>query len=290
MISVLKKCYGAQVRLLAIATAAAVLAGCGGAEEAATERSIVASFYPLAWAAERIAADTVQVVNLTPPGAEPHDVELTPQDVEQIRDADLVVYLGHGFQPAVEDVAADRDGASLDVLNDAGDLHVWLDPLAFVDIVQRLATLADQLGLAGDRGAAEYLAGELRGLDVQYRRGLADCDRRVLVTTHAAFGRLAARYGLTELSLSGRMPESEPGPRELEELVKKVRASGATTVFSEPLVSDRVAETVAREAGAQVASLDPIEGLSEKRLAAGEDYLSLMRENLATLRKALGCR
>jgi zinc transport system substrate-binding protein len=278
------------MRLVAVAAAAAVLAGCGGAEEGGTGKTIVASFYPLAWAAERIAADTVQVVNLTPPGAEPHDVELTPRDVEQIRDADLVVYLGHGFQPAVEDTVADRDGASLDVLDDAGELHVWLDPLAFVDIVQRLAALADRLGLAGDRGAAEHLAGELRGLDVQYRRGLADCDRDVLVTTHAAFGRLAARYGLTELSLSGRTPESEPGPRELAELVRKVRASRATTVFSEPLVSDRVAETVAREAGAQVASLDPVEGLSEERLKAGEDYLSVMRANLTALRKALGCR
>jgi zinc transport system substrate-binding protein len=290
MIPVLKTCYVAVMRLLAIAVATAVLAGCGGAEEAASDRKIVASFYPLAWAAERIAADTVQVVNLTPPGAEPHDVELTPKDVEEIRDADLVVYLGEGFQPAVEDAVADRGGASLDVLDDTGDPHVWLDPLAFVDIAQRLAALAERLGLAGDRGAAEFLAGELRGLDVNYRRGLADCDRRVLVTTHAAFGRLAARYGLTELSLSGRTPESEPGPRELEELVEKVRASGATTVFSEPLVSDRVAETVAREAGVQVASLDPVEGLSEERLAAGEDYVSVMRSNLAALREALGCR
>jgi zinc transport system substrate-binding protein len=112
----------------------------------------------------------------------------------------------------------------------------------------------------------------------------------VLVTTHAAFGHLAARYGLTQLALAGLSPESEPGPRELERLVDDVRASGATTVFAEPLVSDRLAETVAREAGVEVATLDPIEGLGEERLAAGEDYLSVMRDNLVALRKALGCR
>ena len=110
------------------------------------------------------------------------------------------------------------------------------------------------------------------------------------MTTHSAFGQLARRYGLTELSLAGRSPESEPGPRELETLIDDVRASGATTVFAEPLVSDGLAQTVAREADVEVATLDPIEGLSEERLAAGEDYLSVMRSNLVVLRKALGCR
>ena len=111
----------------------------------------------------------------------------------------------------------------------------------------------------------------------------------MIVTTHAAFAELAARYGLTQISLSGSSPEAEPSPRELEDLVDEVRASGATTVFTEPLVSSEVAETVAREAGTSVATLDPIEGLSNERLDAGEDYLSVMRSNLATLRKGLGC-
>ena len=127
-------------------------------------------------------------------------------------------------------------------------------------------------------------------LDADYRRGLAVCERRTLVTTHAAFGQLARRYGLTELSLAGRTPEAEPSPRELEDLVETVRDSGATTVFAEPLVSDDVAQTVAREADVTVATLDPIEGLSEEHLAAGEDYVSVMRANLAALREALGCR
>jgi zinc transport system substrate-binding protein len=139
-------------------------------------------------------------------------------------------------------------------------------------------------------GAARELAAELRALDAEYRTGLERCERRTLVTTHAAFGRLAFRYGLTQLSLAGRSPEAEPGPRELERLVDQVRASGATTVFAEPLVSDRLAKTVAREAGIEVAVLDPVEGLSQERLDAGEDYLSVMRQNLAALREALGCR
>jgi zinc transport system substrate-binding protein len=194
------------------------------------------------------------------------------------------VYLSGGFQPAVEDAVAERDGPSLDVLDGEPDPHIWLDPVRFARVVERIARAT------GGAGSAQRVVREVKGLDTEYRRGLANCKSRVLVTTHAAFGRLAARYGLTQLALAGRTPESEPGPRDLERLIADVRASGATTVFAEPLVSSRVAETVARESGARVATLDPIEGLSEERLDRGEDYLSVMRSNLAALQRALGCR
>jgi zinc transport system substrate-binding protein len=262
----------------------AACAGCGGSE-AGGEDAVVAAFYPLAWLAERTAADDVEIVNLTPPGAEPHDVELSPRDVETVRDAALVVYVGGGFQPALEDALEDREGPSLDVLDPGErDPHVWLDPARFAGVARELGREL------GREGAAEAVAAELEELDVSFRRGLSSCERPVLVTTHAAFGHLADRYRLTQLALAGSSPEAEPGPRELERLVERVRDSGATTVFAEPLVSDRLAETVAREADAAVASLDPVEGLSDERLAAGEDYLTIMRDNLEALREALGCR
>jgi zinc transport system substrate-binding protein len=271
-------------RVLLVSLALVASGGCRGSDESG-DGAVVAAFYPLAWTAERIAADDVEVVNLTPPGAEPHDVELSPRDVETLRDAALVVYVGGGFQPAVEDAVEDRDRPSLDVLDlDERDPHVWLDPARFAEVARELGREL------GREAAARAVADELATLDEDYSRGLASCDRDVLVTTHAAFGHLADRYGLTQLALAGSSPEAEPGPRELERLVERVRDSGATTVFSEPLVSDRLAETVAREAGVTVATLDPLEGLSDERLAAGDDYLSVMRDNLDLLREALGCR
>jgi zinc transport system substrate-binding protein len=256
--------------------------GCGSGDEGNAGRTVVAGFYPLAWAAERVAGPDVEVVNLTPPGAEPHDLELSAQAVGDVGDAELVVYLG-GFQPALEDAVAARDGGSLDVLPPGErDRHVWLDPVQFSGVVRRVAGAL--------RGSAAGTVKTLGELDADYRRGLRRCASRVLVTTHAAFGHLAERYDLEQLSLAGSSPESEPGPRELERLIDDVRASGATTVFAEPLVSDRVAETVAREVGAEIAVLDPLEGLSEERLESGADYVSVMRANLATLRTALGCR
>ena len=278
-------------RWLIVAVLSLAAAGCGGGDSG-SNRTVVAAFYPLAWAAEQVAGDSVEVVNLTPPGAEPHDVELSPGDVGAVREAMLVIYLGGGFQPALEDAIDRRDGVSEDVLYGDVDPHIWLDPVRFARSVAGIAHVMalNFEELRVDIATASPTLRRLQQLDAAYRRGLADCDRRTIVTTHAAFGQLARRYGLTELSLAGRSPESEPTPRELEELIEKVRDSDATTIFTEPLVSDEVAETVAREADVEVATLDPVEGLSQERLDAGEDYFSVMRSNLAALREALGCR
>jgi zinc transport system substrate-binding protein len=274
-------------------------AGCGGESTASgdAETDVVAAFYPLAWAAEQVGGEGVRVRNLIPPGAEPHDVELTPRDVERIRSADVVFYLGSGFQSAVENAVEGADGKTVDLLQggkllrpaeDEGELtadpHVWLDPLRYADIAR---TIAETLGHSEH---AEALVGELRALDEEFRRGLATCERKEVVTTHASFGYLVRRYGLEQVPLTGLSPEAEPTPRDLERTVARVRSSGATTIYFETLISPRLAETVARETGAETAVLNPLEGLSKEELDRGADYLSVMRENLAALRRGLACR
>ena len=285
MIAVLNSCYrGAPMRALAIVLVSLVaVSGCSRSESDGRP-TIVASSYPLAWAAERVAGDAYRVVNLTPAGAEPHDIELTPRDVEEIRGADLVLYLSGGFQPAVEDAVADRDGPSIDARGDDADPHVWLDPIRFSRVVEQLG---DALGRPS---ASARVVAQLRRIDDRYRTGLAHCSRTTFVTDHAAFGHLAERYGLTQRSLVGMSPEAEPAPRDLQRLIDEVRDLGVPVVFAEPLVSDRLAKTIARGAGVHVAELDPVEGLSSERLDAGEDYASVLLHDLAQLREALGCR
>ncbi len=260
--------------------AATSLAGCGAAKSSNT---IVASFHPLAFAAERIGGPDVRVENLTPAGAEPHDLELSPRDVADIQRAHVVFYLGHGFQPAVEQAIR---GNGVDLLSGLplrpGDPHVWLDPVLFERIARRIGAVLHR--------PSGPLVRALRNADAAYRSGLAHCARKDIVTSHAAFGYLAQRYGLRQIAITGLTPESEPSPQQLGNVIRLVRRTHATTVFFETLVSPRLAETVAREVGARTAVLDPIEGLTASEQKAGQDYLSLMRRNLVALRKALGCR
>jgi zinc transport system substrate-binding protein len=251
---------------------------------------IVAAFYPVAFAAEQL-DPSAQVENLTPPGAEPHDLEVTPQDVRDLQSADLVLLLGRGFQPQLESAAGTGpavvkllDTPGLDVR--PGDPHVWLDPHRYALII---AQIARRLGPRADANARRLIA-RLDGLDAEYRSGLADCERHEIVTSHEAFGYLAPRYGLEQVAISGISPEAEPTPGSLQDAVDAVRRTGATTVFTEPLVSPKLADTVARETGAKTVVLNPIEGLTAEQQSHGEDYFSLMRENLAALRGALGCR
>jgi zinc transport system substrate-binding protein len=266
----------------------------GGGRDQATIRA-VASFYPLVEVTRSVGGAGVRVRNLTPVGVEPHDIELTPDQIDEISTADLLVYLGDGFQPAVEE-AAKRAKVAVDVSHglpmDGSDPHVWLDPVLFEQVVDKVEAGLVQVDPAGADGyrarAGEYKA-RLGQLDAAYRTGLADCDRRVIVTGHEAFGYLARRYNLEQVPIAGLSPDAEPDPKRLAELTDLVKQRGVTTVFTEELVSPKVAETLAREAGVKTAVLHTIEGL-ESEGRSGTDYFSLMNDNLRVLREALGCR
>jgi zinc transport system substrate-binding protein len=273
------------------AAAVLLLNGCGSSSRGGGRRTVVAAFYPLAYVAEQLGGSKLAVRNLTPPGAEPHDIELTPRDVGEIQQAGVVLYLSHGFQPAVEQAVEGAHGTRIDALagidlrrgvgDEAGksDPHVWLDPVLFARVVKRIGARL------GYRAKAAELAQRFLALDRDYRKGLARCARRDFVTSHAAFGYLAARYHLHQVPITGIDPESEPSPQHLRALIQLVRREHVTTVFFERLVSPRLADTVARNAGARTAVLDPIEGIT-----GGGTYFTVMRQNLRQLRRALGCR
>jgi len=289
--------------------AAMGLAACASDGAAGDGRlDVVAAFYPLQFVSEQVGGGAVAVTNLAKPGAEPHDLELSARQVGRVSDADVIVYL-KGFQPAMDDaveqVGGDRafDVATAVPLLDAGgsdhgheeessggtDPHVWLDPTRLATIGEGVAR---RLGDADPANAATYTANaaalrsRLTDLDREYAAGLATCARHELVTSHAAFGYLAQRYGLDQVGLTGLTPETEPAPQRLADVAQEAREHGATTIFFETLVSPKVADTIAQEVGAKTAVLDPIEGL---RPGSTGDYFSIMRSNLATIRTALDC-
>ena len=298
------------MRTILSLTLGAALIGVSCSEEATRDddrTSVVASFYPLRFVAERLGGACVSVTDLTPPGVEPHDLELTPDAVESIATADVVLYLGGGFQPAIEDAIDDAQGETVDLLGtvptlpaegeeaDEGltvDPHVWLDPGTFEEIVTATADALEGTEGAGPcdiAQAAEELRSDLGELDEDFRSTLDGCDRDVIVTNHAAFGYLASAYGLRQEAIAGVEPEGEPSAKRLAEVKELVEREGVTTILTEELVSPDVAETLAAEAGVDTAVLFTIEGLTDVEAAAGDDYLSLMQDNLETLRVALGC-
>ena len=296
-------------------TAAAVLTACGSGDGPGGDGRpvLVASFYPLQFVTQRIAGDRAEVTGLTPPGAEPHDLELEPKDVAAVSEADLVVYL-KGFQPSVDEaVSGEAADAGVDVTpaarldlaaapeegdgghdGEAGaagrDPHFWLDPTrlsAVAGVVAERLAAADGGGAATYRANAEKLQADLATLDGEFRAGLASCTSRDLVTSHQAFGYLAQQYGLTQVGITGVSPDAEPQPADLARVTDFVRQHQVRTIYHETLASPAIARTVAGETGAGTAVLDPLEGLTED--SDGGDYLAVMRSNLAHLREGQPC-
>lgn len=276
-------------RLLVLALVLVLSACSSEGDTGATDDrpAVTAAFYPYAFLVERIGGQDVALTTLTPAGAEPHDLELTPRQVAALADADLVVH-AQDFQPAVDEaVEQQAPDAGFVVEPVDGDPHVWLDPVRLAEVGQRLA---DRLGELDPANAEAYeqraaeLEEDLRTLDRELAAGLATCERREIVTSHAAFGLLAERYDLEQIAVTGLTPEDEPTPGRLAEVARLAEERGVTTVFFEELVSPRTAESLAREVGAKAEVLSPLEGAPESG-----DYLSAMRANLQTLRTALGC-
>ncbi|MFI8005857.1 metal ABC transporter substrate-binding protein [Streptomyces sp. NPDC086010] len=286
---------------------------------------VVASFYPMQFLAEEIGGTHVSVTTLTKPGAEPHDLELSPRQIGGLSDADYILFL-KGVQPAVDDAVAQAgvkntvDAAKLTTLESHGsevdghdhgheeggehegeehgheetgglDPHVWLDPVKYAEVAEGVGKSlekADPANAADYRKNTDTLVAELNALDTAYRTGLKDAATRTFITTHSAFGYLAERYGLTQEGIAGIDPEAEPSPARIDEIHTAAEKSRATTVFFETLASDRTAKTLAKDLGLRTGVLDPLEGITGK--SAGADYLEVMKSNLTALQKALGAK
>ncbi len=290
-------------RLRGIALAlvlAAPLSGCSAGGGSAGLQ-VVTGFYPLQYVAQQVVGTHAEVTNLTRPGVEPHDTELSPGQVADVSRADVVVGM-RGFQPALDEAVANVGGDVVVVDPAAEDFvtasaatirpdnpHFWLDPLLMADLGDAVAAAMAEVD-PDHRDAYTANAADLRvalqKLDEEYAAQLADCDRRTVVVSHDAFSYLD-RYDLAFEPIAGLSPDAEPSARHLAELSDLIRTDEITTVFTERLASPQLAETLASDLGVQTAVLDPIEGLTK---GSSKDYLSLMRENLTALALANRCR
>lgn len=299
------------------------LTGCGGTKGMKPQGTsgriqVVATVYPVYDFARQVGGELVDVTLLVPLGAEPHDWEPAAKDVIALRSADLILYHGAGFEPwlgkllttenlgprkAIEvsrgiarlDAIAEKEGHAHEAADThehgVNDPHLWLDPLRAKEEVGAIAAaFAAQDPTNSSRyyeNAARYQA-QLDVLHEEYRQAVASLPRHEVVTSHQAFGYLTQRYGLQQVGIMGVSPDTEPTPEKMKQIVRFCREHQVRAIYFEPLVSPKVAETIARETGAKTLLLNPIEGLTAAEQKAGENYLTLMRKNLRNLQAGLG--
>ncbi|MGW8064822.1 metal ABC transporter substrate-binding protein [Streptomyces ziwulingensis] len=189
-----------------------------------------------------------------------------------------------------EEEHAEEDGHD-HTAEGGADPHIWLDPVKYAEVAEGVGKAfekADPDHAADYKKNTEALVEKLGSLNTKFETGLKDTKTKTFITTHAAFGYLAERYGLTEEAINGLDPESEPSAARVKELAETAKADGVSTIFYETLVSDETAQTVAKDAGLKTDVLDPVEGITDQ--SRGDDYFQVMEANLTALQTALNAK
>lgn len=257
---------------------------------------VTTSFYPLQYVTERIGGEYVSVTNLTPVGSEPHDFEPSTRDIVALEEQDLIVLSGgglEGYAKKIQDTAKTRVllvGEKL--MSDPKDPHVWLDPVLYAKQAETVGTMLMKLDPANAKtyeANMKWLVDDLERLDEEFVTGLNNCKQKNIVTSHSAFGYLAKRYGLKQVALAGLSPDEEPSSKTLSEITAFAKDNDIHYIFFEELVSPQIAQTIADEIGAGTLVFSPLEGLTKDEVLNGKTYLSVQRENLENLKKALSC-
>jgi len=274
---------------------------------------VYASIYPIYDFAQKIGRDRIDLKLVTPPGAEPHDWEPTAKSIAKMKEADVFIYNGAGFEGWVDKLVQTIDSDSLivvdassgvelleakDHIHDHGhaqehqvDPHIWLDPIRAkkqAENIKNAFIQADPANRAFYEKNYGAFSEEIESLHKQYKEVLSSVRRKEIIVSHAAFGYLAERYGLEQIPISGISPQEEPSPAKMAQITKLCRDRQVKYIFLETLASPKLAEVLANETGARTAVLNPMGGLTQQEIDAGKDYFSIMKENLEVLKKALG--
>jgi zinc transport system substrate-binding protein len=294
-----------KTAFLPLLLAAPLLAGCASNEP---HPDVMATFYPLAWLAERIGGGDVSVGSIVKEGVEPHDYDPTTTDLAKIVDARLLVVQGAGFEKWIQTARSQAantkvvtatagidlhtgDPSEPDAAN-AQDPHTWTDPALYARMARNVeAAMAETFPgkAAGFHARADALVADLNALDREFRSTLAHCQTPFVITGHAAFGYMAQEYNFTQLGIQGLDPDAEPDTATINHVVEEARAHNVTVIFFEDTVSPRLAQTIADEVHAETRVLSPLEAIPQEKIRQGASYLTVQRENLANLRDAMRC-
>ena len=260
---------------------------------------VTTSFYPLTYLAEQIGGDQVQVTTLTPPGAEPHDFEPSTRDVAELENQDLILLNGGGLEGYGEKIRANIDSKKTQLvfvgetlMTIPQDPHVWLDPVLYskeANIIAAAYIKKDPAHAALYTSNVKAIQKELSLLNDVFNKELIQCEQKTIITSHTAFAYLVKRYNLKQITLTGLSPEQEPSAKTLADVAQFAKENKLRYIFFEELVSPSLADTIAKEVGAQMLVLSPLEGLTKESQLAKKTYITIQKENLNNLRIALDC-
>lgn len=285
--------------------------------------TVVTTLFPLYDFAKNIGQDKVEVSLLLPPGVEPHAFEPKPSDIVKINESDLFVYTGKFMEPWAEDVlkgisgkdvknvdasigiklmkTEEREDEHVNGHEEEGighehsgvDPHIWLDfdnSKIMIDNIARTMLEKDPANASFYQRNADDYKNKLVQLDNKFKLTLAKCESEEIVYGgHYAFGYMGEKYGLIYESAYGISPDSEPSAQDLVKLVEQIKKEKIEFVFSEELLSSKVAETLANETGASILLLNPAGNLSKEDFENNKTFLLIMEENLANLKIGLQC-
>jgi len=291
-----------KIFVLLMIFALALTTACGSDKKDGNLK-IVTSFYPIYLDVMNITRGVsgVEVVNLTPPQTGClHDYQLTPEDMKTLETADIFVVNGLGMESFLDKVTEAHPNLKIINASDTPEIvpimengepnpHVWTSitySIAQVkNILSKLSELDPERADKYRMHALEYVD-ELTTLRDEMHISLDTLPNKDIVTFHEAFSYLAAEFKLNVVAVIEREPGTEPTPQELAETIEKINALPVKVIFTEPQYSPKAAETIARETGAKIFTLDPVvtgEAKPENLL----DYVDRMLENMITLIKAL---
>lgn len=268
---------------------------------------VATSFYPLYFFSSQIGGVKTDVINITPSGAEPHDYEPTAKDMARIEDSQLLILNGgvESWGEKIKDEIDEKNtsvviaGTGLLTLNletngkDSLDPHVWLDPkLAKQEVNQILQGFkkVDPKNSSYYENNTKKLNDKLDNIYSEYKNTLSNCQKKDIVTSHAAFSYLAKEFNLNQVSITGLSPDEEPSTKRVIEVSDFVKKNNIKYIFFESLVSPKLSETIARETGAETLVLDPLEGITQEEIKKGKNYFTIMKDNLKSLQLAFQCK
>ncbi|MFA9378797.1 MAG: metal ABC transporter solute-binding protein, Zn/Mn family [Lachnotalea sp.] len=264
---------------------------------------IYTSFYTMYDFTSKIAGDKADVVNLVSDGTEPHEWEPSTSDMINLEQADMLIYNGAGMEHWVDKITESlendlvlveaSDGITLidDELSQGNsDPHVWLDvenAKIEMENIKNALVKADEANATYYEENYEKYAQLSDELNTEMTTRIEALDNKNIIVSHEAFSYLCKAYGLTQTAIGDLEAGAEPDAKRLAEIVLFAKENQVKTIFFEELVSPKMANIIADEIGADIAVLNPVEGLTQKQVDAGEDYFSIMRTNLDTLEQTM---